>query len=158
QRLRYPDNHIEADNRLSWFLGTLEKEYGDAAFYVHLLREPEAVARSLVQRGKRSIIFAYAWGVLQYYDDAEALGEAERYEIGLQYCQAVNDNIAAFLASKPRQMTIWLHDVRPSFARFWDAIGAEGNLEVALAEWDVRHNAARNGKERSWSLPRYPGS
>src|SRR5262249_47394109 len=113
--LRYPENHIEVDNRLSWFLGALEKEDGDGAFYVHLLRDREEVARSLAKRGKRSILFTFAWGVLQYYDDAEALGEQERYQIGLQYWQVVNDNIAAFLAGKSRQMTIWLHDVRPSF-------------------------------------------
>jgi len=29
QRLDYPDYHIEADNRLSWHLGALNKKYGD---------------------------------------------------------------------------------------------------------------------------------
>src|ERR1051326_4527845 len=43
--LRLPDQHIEVDNRLSWFLGTLEKQYGDNAYYVHLLRRREEVAQ-----------------------------------------------------------------------------------------------------------------
>ncbi|MEW8461604.1 MAG: hypothetical protein AB2653_14955 [Candidatus Thiodiazotropha endolucinida] len=38
QRLSYPDNHIEADNRLCWLLGRLEREYGNDAYYVHLTR------------------------------------------------------------------------------------------------------------------------
>ena len=37
QRLEYSQNHIEVDNRLSWFLGSLDKKYGDNAFYVHLI-------------------------------------------------------------------------------------------------------------------------
>ncbi len=37
-RLDYPENHIEADDRLSWFLGRLDKQYGNSAFYVHLKR------------------------------------------------------------------------------------------------------------------------
>ena len=27
-RLDYPDRHIEADNRLSWLLGRLDRQYG----------------------------------------------------------------------------------------------------------------------------------
>jgi hypothetical protein len=34
-RFSYPDNHIEADNRLSWFPGTLEELYGNNAFQVN---------------------------------------------------------------------------------------------------------------------------
>ena len=41
QRLNYPENHIEADNRLSWLLGRLDNTYGDDAFYVHLNRNIE---------------------------------------------------------------------------------------------------------------------
>lgn len=36
ERLNYPPNHIEADKRLVWLLGRLDKEYGDDALYVHL--------------------------------------------------------------------------------------------------------------------------
>lgn len=38
-RLDYAGNHIEADNRLSWLLGRLDRTYGNAAFYVHLRRD-----------------------------------------------------------------------------------------------------------------------
>ena len=83
--LRYPDNHIEIDNRLSWFLGTLQKEYGDRAFYVHLLRGKEEVAKSLMNRSEWSILFSFASGVLQYYDRARNLTKRQQYEIGIQY-------------------------------------------------------------------------
>lgn len=29
ERFAYPDNHIEADNRLAWFLGELDHRYGE---------------------------------------------------------------------------------------------------------------------------------
>ncbi|MFO8086269.1 MAG: hypothetical protein R6T91_00500, partial [Bacteroidales bacterium] len=36
-RLDYPDNHVEVDNRLVWFLGGLDKRYDDGnTFYVYL--------------------------------------------------------------------------------------------------------------------------
>jgi hypothetical protein len=35
-RLAYPENRVEADHRLSWLLGRLERAYGDSAYHVHL--------------------------------------------------------------------------------------------------------------------------
>ncbi len=148
--LTYPCDHIEVDNRLSWFLGTLDKHFGDQAFYVHLLRNREDVAKSISVRGDESILFAFAWGVLQHYGNVWSLSDEQRYEIGLQYWDTVNHNIEMFLESKPLAMTMWLHDIKEPFARFWDAVGAEGSLDAALEEWDVRHNATRpSGKPQS---------
>ena len=39
-------------------------------------------------------------------------------------------------------MDFRLEQGRERFPEFWRRIGAEGNLEAALAEFDVRHNAA----------------
>jgi hypothetical protein len=139
--LKYPKNHIEVDNRLSWFLGTLEKNYGQGAFYIHLLRRPEEVARSLMVRGEDSILFSFASGILQYFNKARSLSEQQRYEIGLQYWETVNNNIELFLRDKPNKMTVWLHDIKKPFRQFWKNIGAEGDLEAAIAEWDICHNA-----------------
>ena len=41
----FPDNHIEIDNRLSWFLGTLNENFGNDAIYVHLRRNKYEVAK-----------------------------------------------------------------------------------------------------------------
>ena len=68
----YPENHIEIDNRLSWMLGLLDKEYGDHAFYVHLIRNREETARSFLNRWHSrdgNIIFSYSWGILSYRYD-----------------------------------------------------------------------------------------
>jgi hypothetical protein len=147
--LHYPANHIEVDNRLSWFLGTLEKEYGSRAFYVHLLRRRDEMARSLMKRGEDSMLFSFAAGILQHARDARTLSEAQWYAIGLQYWDTVNDNIELFLRDKPRRMTMWLHEARHQFGAFCDAIGAEVRLADALAEWEVAHNASRPPQTRA---------
>lgn len=48
-RFDYADQHIEIDNRLSWFLGGLEERFPEAR-YVHLRRDPAADARSFAAR------------------------------------------------------------------------------------------------------------
>ena len=154
--LQYPPNHIEVDNRLSWFLGTLEKQYGQSAFYVHLLRRREEVARSLTRRGKESILFSFASGVLQYFSKVQSLSAGEYYQIGLQYWDTVNNNIEHFIRDKNYQMTMWLDDIKDPFRCFWERIGAEGDLEAALSEWNVRYNATKpnqcSGNSRSDQL------
>ncbi len=99
QNMLFPDKHIEVDNRLSWFLGSLDKQYGDEAYYVHLKRDPHEVARSYARRGKWSILFHFAAGILQYRSTAQQLSDDQMFNIGLQYCETVNNNIDLFLTS-----------------------------------------------------------
>lgn len=142
ERLKFPDNHIEADNRLSWMLGKLGKKYGKKAFYVHLIRNKEATVRSFEGRWhyKNSIIRAYNQGILMR---RETGGE----EFCEDYYHTVNDNIEYFLRDKEKKMVIRLRNIREDFVHFWEAIGAEGDLEAALEEFEVRHNQSQ---PRSW--------
>ena len=144
--LEYPDNHIEIDNRLSWFLGTLDERYGQEAFYVHLLRDREQVAASFLNRWEQrntSIMFAFAWGILTHpFVEVERLPESRRLDIARQYWDTVNGNIRLFLRDKPNQMTIWLDDIQDSFESFWRRIGAQGDLDAALVEWKKTYNAS----------------
>lgn len=136
-RLAYPANHIEADNRLSWLLGRLERAFGDNAFYVHLRREPGASARSFARRADFGIMQAYREGILLggQGQDAE--------EIALDYLDTIESNITLFLDGKTHVMDFRLEHAKRDFRRFWQAIGASGDLERALAEWDVRYNASQ---------------
>jgi predicted O-methyltransferase YrrM len=149
--LWYPDNHIEVDNRLSWFLGGLEKEYGAEAFYVHLIRDREEVARSFLKRWDQrgaNIIFSFAWGILTTpYGQVTGLSDHERIVIARQYWDTVNDNIRFFLRDKPRKTTMWLSDMKGPFQEFWHRIGAEGDLSAALEVWKTRLNASVNEEE-----------
>jgi len=137
ERLAYPDNHIEADNRLSWLLGRLERTWGDDAFYVHLKRDPEATARSFSRRRDFGILRAYHEGIL-FGSDPEMDGLA----LARDYLETVEANIELFLRGKSRVMEARLESLEADFRRFWSAIGAEGDLDGALAELEIRHNSS----------------
>lgn len=150
ERLNYPANHIEADNRLSWFLGRLNEKYGDEAFYVHLVRNEEGTAQSFTNRFRPcGIVSAYYDGVLMRLGNKheETPQNAEvRLSIARDYCRTVNTNIGLFLNDKSRKMVIHLEMVETEFPIFWESIGAEGDLSAALAEWRVSHNASQPPK------------
>ena len=135
-RFDYPDNHIEADNRLSWLLGRLEEQYGNNAIYVHLYRKREAVARSFANRYNKGIIRAYKDAILM--DSPEKM---DPVEVSEDYVKTVNANIRLFLKDKSRKMSFALENAKTDFRKFWKQIGAEGDLDSALREWEVEHNA-----------------
>jgi hypothetical protein len=137
ERLNYPGNHIEADNRLSWFLGRLDRAYGDDAFYVHLSRERNATTESFARREEFGIMHAYRNGILLELEGAPAA-----HDIALDYLDTVEANIACFLKDKSQQMAFQLERAKEDFTLFWQQIGAEGDLEAALAEWEIHHNAS----------------
>lgn len=138
-RLAYPSDHIEADNRLSWLLGRLGLRYGDEAFYVHLTRDRDAVARSLDHRRDYcpSIIRAYRQDILGIMEPD--------HTICLDYCDTVNTNIQQFLVNKSHWMHFRLENAQEDFRVFWDWIGATGDLSSALAEWNKTYNQTTQG-------------
>ncbi|WP_198406050.1 hypothetical protein [Parathermosynechococcus lividus] len=105
-RLAYPDQHIEVDNRLSWFLGRLDRAYGDRAFYVHLRRDAASVARSYRERYGIWIMKAYREGIL-----LNLPANADPLAVCLDYCDTVNSNIEFFLRDKTHTMTIDLAEI-----------------------------------------------
>ncbi|MCU0840610.1 MAG: hypothetical protein MUC79_02680 [Thiobacillaceae bacterium] len=136
-RLAYPDQHIEADNRLAWMLGRLDRVHGDNARYVHLRRDPLTTAASFARRAAFGIMKAYREGILL---EGEPGQSAE--EIALDYLDTVEANIDLFLRDKQQRMDFRLEHAKRDFRAFWAWIGAQGDLEQALAEWDRRHNAS----------------
>lgn len=133
-RLDYPKQHIEADNRLSWFLGRLDDTYGDNAFYVHLTRNPRDTVNSFVRRADFGIMKAYREGI---YLNAM---ENDEQKIAVDYIETVNSNIRGFLRDKSRKMHFELEQAKKHFREFWKLINAEGDQTAALAEWDISHN------------------
>jgi len=136
ERLAYPVNHIEADNRLSWLLGRLDAVYGDDAFYVHLKRDVAAVAASYVRR--------YNFGIMQAYRDPGIImglaKDTDPIAVALDYCNTVDRNIELFLKDKSGQMTFWLETAPRDFPAFCERIGAEGDLAGAQSEFNIRHD------------------
>jgi len=137
QRLAYPSQHIEADNRLSWLLGRLDQKYADDAFYVHLTRDQQQTIESFSKRDSFGIMKAYKEGILL---EGEAGQTAE--QIAQDYIETVESNIVLFLKDKTNKMSFRLDTAERDFRVFWDRISAEGDLTSALQEWSVNYNAS----------------
>ncbi len=137
-RLTYPPQHIEIDNRLSWYLGRLDKTYGNRAIYVHLRRaETEKTARSCSKRTyPGTIMNAYRHGILLHCpEDITAM------EVSFDYIETVTANIELFLRDKTNRLDFTLENAAQDFSRLWERIGAEGDFQAAVTEFTVRHNA-----------------
>jgi len=141
----YPKNHIESDHHLSWFLGRLDRAYGNDALYVHLKRDVATTAASWLKR-------YYRLGIIRGYkkDMLWGLGDSgDPLEVCLDYCDTVNSNIELFLRDKTNKMSFRLEHAKEDFRTFWNATGAKGDLTAALSEWDVNHNASPAKWERN---------
>lgn len=136
-RVRFPDRHIEVDNRLSWFLGRLERHYGDQGWYVHLRRDRDATAASFNRRWhlRSSIMRAYCDQILMS-------SQKDPLAACYDYVDTITENIEAFLKGKPHVLRMEMERGGAGFREFIDWIGASGDIERACAEWDVAHNAS----------------
>ncbi len=144
ERLNYPENHIEADNRLSWLLGRLDKKYGDSAVYVHLKRNESDTAHSFTKRYSGGIIKAYRGaGILMGLTE-----KSDPMSVSLDYCDTVNSNIDLFLKDKSRKTTITLENIDQDFTEFLVLINAEGDISAALGEFNTKYNATRKPHEK----------
>ncbi|PIB34834.1 hypothetical protein BFP72_05155 [Reichenbachiella sp. 5M10] len=143
RRMDYPDQHIESDNRLSWQLGTLEKKFGDEAIYIHLTRDREKVAYSLLQRYYQpaSIIDSFCEGIRM--TPPEKLNIDQRMQACYDYVDTITDNIEVFLSNKTKTMNLALENIQEDFPKMWELIGAEGDMEAALAEFATPHNSSK---------------
>lgn len=145
KRVVYPENHIEVDNRLAWFLGYLDELYGDNAFYVHLIRNKQKTAISINKRWNlpASIINAYGRAIL-VRGDSQLENDLEVCE---DYYETVTKNIQLFLKDKSHKIVFKVENAQENFREFWQKIGAKGNLELALETWDRKHNASPKNQD-----------
>lgn len=144
ERFSYPDQHVEADHRLSFFLGDMEVRFPDE-YYVHLRRDREETAASWAARWdstfRASMIRAFAHGIVMKTADWKDPLEVCRF-----YVDTVTRNVDRFMAGR-RGETIWLDQAQAVFPGFLERVGAQGDLGAATAEWSVRHNARPTGEE-----------
>lgn len=145
-RFSYPDGHIEADNRLVWFLGSLAEHFdGTDVFYVHLRRNPEDVIRSFDGRwnGEVSIIRAFGYDIT-----CGSANVADADAITRFYIDTVTANIEDFLRDR-QSMTMRLEEMPNIFPQFLNRISAKGDIDAAIKEWSIPHNARpTRGKTR----------
>ena len=137
ERFNYANNHIEADNRLCWFLGRLDETFGDNAYYVHLSRNPDETVKSFSSRINFGILKAYEQGILLHEKH-----KLPADEIAADYIQTVESNIKHFLKDKSNTMNVSLDSIKTDFTEFWGNINAQGDLAEALKELDINYNAS----------------
>ncbi len=145
ERFNYPDNHIEADNRLVWHLGYLNKYYADKPFYVHLKRNREKTAQSLMKRFYQdSIMDCFCIGIRM--TPSEKLSKQQRLQACYDYIDTVTLNIEHFLSDKSKVMAINLETIEEDFGKLWNQIHAEGNFQSAIKEFGKKHNSSKKKK------------
>lgn len=145
-RLEYPDNHIEVDNRLAWFLGSLDKLYEDnSAFYVHLTRNGHKVARSYLERWhiSVSIVRAFYYGVLMFREKPDHETALRSIEL---FVSTVDDNIQFFLKSRSNWALVRVENLEEDFFRFMDAAGLDGDREAISRVLSMPANATKKRK------------
>ena len=144
-RLAYSDQHIEVDNRLSYMLGALQQRWGNDAYYVHLLRDPEAVAASYFKRLVTFGGMAKAWTEGVLCQEPLKGPKAKAMEMLRFWIEQVTLNIQEFLRDKTYR-AIRIEDPKTGFTEFWREAGIVGNLELALKTFDKRYNASGKRK------------
>lgn len=146
-RLDYPDGHIEVDNRLAWFLGSLDARYGDEAVYVHLTRDPEQVAESCTHRFYLGAGLMHGWsaGIIRRKEPPEP---EDRMRYARLFVDTITANIELFLKDKSRVVRIRTGRAHEAFDELWDLIGAEGDRAAAHAELDVIHNRRKRPRKK----------
>ena len=143
ERFAYPQFHIEADNRLCWFLGPLSERFKEReVLYVHLIRDFEATVDSFLHRLRNStyrssIIDAFAHGVLMKPGDWTP---EEEVEVARLYVSTIHSNIEEFLRSR-NSISVQLDDGGGSFDAFLEQISADGDLTLTRNTWQQIHNA-----------------
>lgn len=142
-RLSYPDNHISVDNRLSWFTGLLDERYGDRAVYVHLTRDAELTAASYARRYnvRAGIAPAFASGVIR--QTRQPTNDRQRYAAARLMVDVVRANVELFLRDKSKVVRVDIDDPHDGFTRMVTLLGADGDLDAAHRELNVRHNQSR---------------
>ena len=63
-------------------------------------------------------------------------------DVCLDYCDTVNSNIEMFLKDKTKKMELYIENASQGFRTFWERIGAEGDIDAALSEFDIAYNAS----------------
>ncbi len=63
-------------------------------------------------------------------------------------------DIQFFLLDKTHWMDFRLENAKADFGRIWRRLGAEGDLQAAVAEWDMSYNASADCMAGCGSRPR----
>lgn len=138
EKLNYPVNHIEIDNRLIWFADLLDEKYGKNAKYIYLYRDLDKVASSYRERWHLtvSIVRAFGHGILM----KDKILRNERLSVCKDYASVVDKKIRLFISRKENSLVIDCEKLNEDFDKLYEFIGAEGNLEACKRILEIPYN------------------
>jgi hypothetical protein len=142
-RIDYPADHIEVDNRLTWFLPRLTERYGEDGVLVIAVRDPAEIANYYMLRWyKTNILKAYAQGILMR-DFRENNVEVARDYVACGY------EMIEFAAARWRHV-VHLHvdDPLPGAKDVLSIIGREDDLDAVGDALSAMR--PYEGKKPSW--------
>ena len=140
--LIYPEHHIESDNRLAWFLGSLEKLYGNKAYYIKLTRNKDKIMNSYLKRKSlnQGILPAFAINIFQ--QKKRSISKDGYIWATKHYINTVYDNIDFYLRDKTNKIEFDIDDPIDKFHQIWIDIEAQGNLNKAMKEFSKNYNSS----------------
>ncbi|MCK4746434.1 MAG: hypothetical protein KAT15_05340 [Bacteroidales bacterium] len=151
--LKSKDQHIEVDDRLSWLLPVMERLHGDDAYYVHLWRDPAKVVRSYARPGRLhlqgSLLSTFYHGILGTPAEKRKVRAADAEKAGAICVEVINKNIENFLEDKSNRIFIDIDDPKEPYRHFLQEIGAEGDLEAALTEFEAIYDPVSGSRLRN---------
>ncbi len=151
-RLDYPDNHVEVDNRLVWFLGALGRRYeDDRTFYVYLTRNTDKVVESYLLRWHMtvSIVRAFYHGILMNpkKPDTETARQSCRF-----FVETVDENIRYFLRNRNNWAHVSVENLEKDFFAFMTASGLTGDRKaISRALHDIKNVNKKKYGRRTWT-------
>jgi len=143
--LEFPDNHIAEDPMLFPVLPLIRQKY-PACFIVHLIRERQACAKSLAN------LRAFGGGYIVEWHRAiwatmfpltDRIAQAERFY----------DYVTSYIELIKPDVVFHLEEAKMAWADFWARIGAEGDLDASLLEWEKRYNQGTKIRKYQWIMP-----
>lgn len=136
-RLTFPNNHIEVDNRLIWYIDNLKIRYGSSAKYVYLRRKPDDVALSYHKRwnNKVSIVRGYGESILM----KGFCPANERLSICQSYSKLVDEKLLSFIKDN-EGIIVNVENIESDFRKFYDWISAKGDVELCINEFNKYYN------------------
>ncbi len=151
-RLDYPDNHVEVDNRLVWFLGGLDKRYDDGnTFYVYLTRDADKVVESYLSRWhlKVSINRAFYHGILMNPKKPDI--DTARKSCRL-FVETVDENIHYFLKNRRNWSHVRVEHLERDFFDFMKNAGLTGDSDIiAAALGNIKNVNKKKYKKKGWA-------
>ena len=150
-RLDYPDNHVEVDNRLAWFIGGLDKRYADDnTFYVYLTRDTDKVVESYLTRWhlKVSINRAFYHGILMNPKKPDI--DTARKSCRL-FVETVDENIRYFLKNRTNWAHVRVENLERDFFEFMKNAGLTGDADrIVEALRDIKNVNKKKYQKKGW--------